>query len=114
MGDTPRTGVLEDTGDTLGTPQVVMGGSPVVPGVATVPGVPLGRCWGCPLPGGDRGVPGVPREFRFTAEVPIWLDYRGKRVTMEQVMGTRPGGQRGGGQSDPWGDSRALGGDSQV
>ncbi|XP_072737644.1 autophagy-related protein 2 homolog A-like [Ciconia boyciana] len=24
------------------------------------------------------------REFRFTAEVPIWLDYRGKRVTMEQ------------------------------
>ncbi|XP_030331246.1 autophagy-related protein 2 homolog A-like [Strigops habroptila] len=24
------------------------------------------------------------REFRFTAEVPLWLDYHGKRVTMEQ------------------------------
>ncbi|XP_071276591.1 autophagy-related protein 2 homolog A-like [Agelaius tricolor] len=24
------------------------------------------------------------REFRFTADVPVWLDYRGKRVTMEQ------------------------------
>ncbi|NXO46577.1 ATG2A protein, partial [Locustella ochotensis] len=23
-------------------------------------------------------------EFRFTADVPVWLDYRGKRVTMEQ------------------------------
>ncbi|XP_076971909.1 autophagy-related protein 2 homolog A isoform X2 [Tamandua tetradactyla] len=25
------------------------------------------------------------REFRFTAEVPIWLDYHGKHVTMDQV-----------------------------
>ncbi|NXF00236.1 ATG2A protein, partial [Menura novaehollandiae] len=24
------------------------------------------------------------REFRFTSDVPVWLDYRGKRVTMEQ------------------------------
>uniref|UniRef100_A0A8D0LD16 Autophagy related 2A n=1 Tax=Sphenodon punctatus TaxID=8508 RepID=A0A8D0LD16_SPHPU len=27
----------------------------------------------------------VPREFRFTSEVPIWLDYHGKHVTMDQV-----------------------------
>lgn len=25
------------------------------------------------------------REFRFTSEVPIWLDYQGKHVTMDQV-----------------------------
>lgn len=25
------------------------------------------------------------REFRFTSEVPIWLDYHGKHVTMDQV-----------------------------
>lgn len=64
---------------------------------------------GCPLPGGDRGVPGVPREFRFTAEVPIWLDYRGKRVTMEQVTGTRPGGQRGGTVGSLGGTDLSLG-----
>lgn len=28
-----------------------------------------------------------PREFRFTSEVPIWLDYHGKHVTMDQVVG---------------------------
>lgn len=27
------------------------------------------------------------REFRFTSEVPIWLDYHGKHVTMDQVVG---------------------------
>uniref|UniRef100_A0A8D2KQI4 Autophagy related 2A n=1 Tax=Varanus komodoensis TaxID=61221 RepID=A0A8D2KQI4_VARKO len=27
----------------------------------------------------------VPREFRFTSEVPIWLDYHGKHVTVDQV-----------------------------
>ena len=27
-----------------------------------------------------------PREFRFTSEVPIWLDYHGKHVTMDQVV----------------------------
>lgn len=26
------------------------------------------------------------REFRFTSEVPIWLDYHGKHVTMDQVV----------------------------
>ncbi|KAB0404107.1 hypothetical protein E2I00_008860 [Balaenoptera physalus] len=26
------------------------------------------------------------REFRFTSEVPIWLDYHGKHVTMDQVL----------------------------
>ncbi len=25
------------------------------------------------------------REFRFTSEVPIWLDYQGKHVVIEQV-----------------------------
>lgn len=25
------------------------------------------------------------REFRFTSEVPIWLDYHGKHVVIEQV-----------------------------
>lgn len=25
------------------------------------------------------------REFRFTSEVPIWLDYHGKHVAIEQV-----------------------------
>lgn len=28
----------------------------------------------------------IPREFRFTSEVPIWLDYHGKHVTMDQVV----------------------------
>lgn len=27
------------------------------------------------------------REFRFTSEVPIWLDYHGKHVVIEQVRG---------------------------
>lgn len=27
------------------------------------------------------------REFRFTSEVPIWLDYHGKHVVIEQVSG---------------------------
>ena len=27
------------------------------------------------------------REFRFTSEVPIWLDYQGKHVVIEQVSG---------------------------
>ena len=27
------------------------------------------------------------REFRFTSEVPIWLDYQGKHVVIEQVKG---------------------------
>uniref|UniRef100_A0A674I539 Autophagy related 2A n=1 Tax=Terrapene triunguis TaxID=2587831 RepID=A0A674I539_9SAUR len=27
----------------------------------------------------------IPREFRFTSEVPIWLDYHGKHMTMDQV-----------------------------
>lgn len=29
--------------------------------------------------------PGIFREFRFTSEVPIWLDYHGKHVVIEQV-----------------------------
>lgn len=29
----------------------------------------------------------VLREFRFTSEVPIWLDYHGKHVVIEQVRG---------------------------
>lgn len=29
--------------------------------------------------------PAVFREFRFTSEVPIWLDYHGKHVVIEQV-----------------------------
>lgn len=29
------------------------------------------------------------REFRFTSEVPIRLDYHGKHVSMEQVQGPR-------------------------
>lgn len=29
------------------------------------------------------------REFRFTSEVPIWLDYQGKHVVIEQVKGQR-------------------------
>jgi hypothetical protein len=36
-----------------------------------------------------RGPPSLcslPREFRFTSEVPIWLDYHGKHVTMDQVV----------------------------
>lgn len=28
----------------------------------------------------------IPREFRFTSEVPIWLDYHGKHITMDQVV----------------------------
>ncbi|KAJ1066060.1 hypothetical protein K5549_013573 [Capra hircus] len=41
--------------------------------------------------GGRHGVPPTEqqpiyfREFRFTSEVPIWLDYHGKHVTMDQV-----------------------------
>lgn len=35
-----------------------------------------------------------PREFRFTSEVPIWLDYHGKHVTMDQVV-SRAVGQAG-------------------
>lgn len=31
--------------------------------------------------------PAVFREFRFTSEVPIWLDYHGKHVVIEQVGG---------------------------
>uniref|UniRef100_A0A8C7ZQB0 Autophagy related 2A n=1 Tax=Oryzias sinensis TaxID=183150 RepID=A0A8C7ZQB0_9TELE len=31
------------------------------------------------------------REFRFTSEVPIWLDYHGKHVVIEQVRGTFAG-----------------------
>uniref|UniRef100_A0A4W4GE39 Autophagy related 2A n=1 Tax=Electrophorus electricus TaxID=8005 RepID=A0A4W4GE39_ELEEL len=31
------------------------------------------------------------REFRFTSEVPIWLDYHGKHVAIEQVRGTFAG-----------------------
>lgn len=27
-----------------------------------------------------------PREFRFTSEVPVWLDYHGKHVSMDQVV----------------------------
>lgn len=29
--------------------------------------------------------PAIFREFRFTSEVPIWLDYHGKHVVIEQV-----------------------------
>lgn len=40
------------------------------------------------------------REFRFTSEVPIWLDYHGKHVTMDQVVsglsGPRPAVALGG------------------
>ncbi|KAF6102204.1 autophagy related 2A [Phyllostomus discolor] len=39
-------------------------------------------------PGGGQGSEQQPiyfREFRFTSEVPIWLDYHGKHVTMDQV-----------------------------
>lgn len=32
----------------------------------------------------------VSREFRFTSEVPIWLDYHGKHVVIEQVRGDSP------------------------
>lgn len=28
----------------------------------------------------------IPREFRFTSEVPIWLDYHGKHMSMDQVV----------------------------
>lgn len=28
----------------------------------------------------------IPREFRFTSEVPIWLDYHGKHISMDQVV----------------------------
>ncbi|XP_012580598.1 PREDICTED: autophagy-related protein 2 homolog A [Condylura cristata] len=40
--------------------------------------------------GGGHGSPAEQqpiyfREFRFTSEVPIWLDYHGKHVTMDQV-----------------------------
>lgn len=37
------------------------------------------------------------REFRFTSEVPIWLDYHGKHVTMDQVVSgaIRQGGPMG-------------------
>lgn len=28
-------------------------------------------------------------EFRFTSEVPIWLDYHGKHVVIEQVFYTQ-------------------------
>ncbi|XP_058382466.1 autophagy-related protein 2 homolog A isoform X1 [Diceros bicornis minor] len=39
--------------------------------------------------GGGRGSSSAEpiyfREFRFTSEVPIWLDYHGKHVTMDQV-----------------------------
>lgn len=30
------------------------------------------------------------REFRFTSEVPIWLDYHGKHVTVDQVVSRTP------------------------
>lgn len=33
--------------------------------------------------------PSLNREFRFTSEVPIRLDYHGKHVSMEQVHGLR-------------------------
>lgn len=29
------------------------------------------------------------REFRFTSEVPIWLDYHGKHVTVDQVVSSQ-------------------------
>uniref|UniRef100_A0A8C4I474 Autophagy related 2A n=1 Tax=Dicentrarchus labrax TaxID=13489 RepID=A0A8C4I474_DICLA len=35
--------------------------------------------------------PAIFREFRFTSEVPIWLDYHGKHVVIEQVRGTFAG-----------------------
>lgn len=57
--------------------------------------------------------PVPPREFRFTSEVPIWLDYHGKHVTMDQVVGSEgtvpPRGRVGGrtplcclGSGSPW------------
>lgn len=36
--------------------------------------------------GNQARSPSTPREFRFTSEVPIWLDYHGKHVTMDQVV----------------------------
>lgn len=36
----------------------------------------------------------TPREFRFTSEVPIWLDYHGKHVTMDQVVSGATGWPR--------------------
>ena len=31
------------------------------------------------------------REFRFISEVPIWLDYHGKHMVIEQVRGVAGG-----------------------
>lgn len=38
--------------------------------------------------GGDQksSAPAPTREFRFTTEVPIWLDYHGKHVSVDQVV----------------------------
>ena len=35
------------------------------------------------------------REFRFISEVPIWLDYHGKHMVIEQVRGVTGGGRTG-------------------
>uniref|UniRef100_G1R023 Autophagy related 2A n=1 Tax=Nomascus leucogenys TaxID=61853 RepID=G1R023_NOMLE len=86
---------------------LVAGINPVVPGETSVEARPETRAQpSSPLEGQAEGVettgsqeapggghsPSPPdqqpiyfREFRFTSEVPIWLDYHGKHVTMDQV-----------------------------
>lgn len=50
-------------------------------------GKAAGGAWpGCTAPGQRPKDPLLPREFRFTSEVPIWLDYHGKHVSMDQVV----------------------------
>lgn len=63
----------------------------------------------------------LPREFRFTSEVPIWLDYHGKHVTMDQVVsglsGPRPAkalGGQGARQYQPLSASSGSGGAGPV
>ncbi|XP_058678326.1 basic proline-rich protein-like [Ammospiza caudacuta] len=69
-----------------GGPRVLPQGHPDPPAPAHRPGradFPQGFRRRLPRP--PEPPPGTPaREFRFTADVPVWLDYRGKRVTMEQ------------------------------
>ncbi|XP_063549311.1 autophagy-related protein 2 homolog A isoform X12 [Gorilla gorilla gorilla] len=86
---------------------LVAGINPVVPGETSAEARPETRAQpSSPLEGQAEGVettgsqeapgsghsPSPPdqqpiyfREFRFTSEVPIWLDYHGKHVTMDQV-----------------------------
>uniref|UniRef100_A0A2K6N4D6 Autophagy related 2A n=2 Tax=Rhinopithecus TaxID=542827 RepID=A0A2K6N4D6_RHIBE len=66
---------------------LVAGVNPVVPGETSGIQQSPGRV-GCWTVGGDswaRLLGTRPVKFRFTSEVPIWLDYHGKHVTMDQV-----------------------------